>query len=149
MTKMLFPIALSAVNFDISAIPFSKRPIYRAFPQEVRFDIDDVGTSPVNTELVYSVSTLTLVFSLLKYVSSINTIPHLPNTLRNKYLSVVGCLRLTIPSVRSLRHYTCASCNIKYETTTNTTNTQNRRYHHSASLWRIIPTERQPTTSIL
>jgi hypothetical protein len=41
--------------------------------------------------------------------------------------SVVGCLRLTIPSVRSLRHYTCASCSIKYTTTTSTTNKVNRR----------------------
>ena len=41
--------------------------------------------------------------------------------------TVVGCLRLTIPSVRSLGHYKCASCSNAHTTTTNTTNTQNRR----------------------
>ena len=40
---------------------------------------------------------------------------------------VVGCLWLTIPSVRLLRGYTCASCSIRYATTTSTTNKVNRR----------------------
>jgi len=39
----------------------------------------------------------------------------------------VGCLRLTIPSVRSLRDYTCASCSNNHTTTNNTTNKVNKR----------------------
>jgi len=60
----------------------------------------------------------------------------------------VGCLRLTIPSVRSLRRYMCASCSNNHTTTTNTANTLNRRII-------VVPPnrfgsiERQPTILIL
>ena len=59
---------------------------------------------------------------------------------------VVGCLRLTIPSVRSLGHYKCASCRISQITTTNTTNTLNRRIIVVPPYREFIPTKRQPTT---
>jgi len=62
---------------------------------------------------------------------------------------MVGCLRLTIPSVRSLRHYTCASYSIKYRTTTSTTNIVNERTNIVAPPNRFDSIERQPTIPIL
>ena len=70
--------------------------------------------------------------------------------LGQKMSDTVGCLRLTIPSVRSLRHYTCASCSIKYRTTTSTTNIVNERTNIVAppnSDFASI--KRQPTIPIL
>jgi hypothetical protein len=58
--------------------------------------------------------------------------------------------RLTIPSVRSLRHYTCASCSIKYRATTSTTNIVNERTNIVAPPnSNFVSIKRQPTTLIL
>jgi hypothetical protein len=75
----------------------------------------------------------------------------LGSILGQKMSNTVGCLcGFTIPSVRSLRHYTCASCSIKYRTTTSTTNIVNERTNIVAppnSDFASI--KRQPTTLIL